>query len=100
MKIQTESIQFKADAKLVSRIENKLNKLDRLFDRIIEAHVKLKLENSGKVKDKIMEVHLKVPNQTLTSGATEKTFESALDQVEDSLKRQLIKYKERLRNHS
>ena len=77
-----------------------MSKLEKIFDRIIEAHVKLKLENSGQIKDKIMEIHLNVPGQVLSASASEKTFETALDQVVDSLKRQLIKYKERMRKHS
>ncbi len=100
MKIQTKAIQFKADTKLINRIDNKLNKLDRLFDRIIDAHVQLKLENSGQVKDKVLEARLNVPGEVIIASATSKTFETALDEVVDSLKRQLLKYKGRLRKRS
>lgn len=99
MKIQTQAIQFKADVKLVDRINVKLSKMERLFDRIIDATVNLKLENSGQVRDKVMEVQLNVPGNTLVATATDKTFESALDTVADSLKKQLIRYKDRLRTH-
>lgn len=97
MKVHTEAVQFKADAKLLDRIEQKLSKMDRYYDRIIDARVTLKLENSGQVKDKITEVRLNLPGNTLMASATHKTFESALDEVAGSLKRQLVKYKDRLR---
>ena len=100
MKVQTEAIQFKADAKLLNRIDLKLTKLEKLFDRIIGAHVKLKLENSGQVKDKVLEIKIDVPGQILVASAVDKSFESALDEVMDSLKRQLLKYKDRLRPRS
>lgn len=97
MKIQTQAIQFKADGKLIERIHSKLEKMERLFDRIINANVHMKLENSGQVRDKVMEIQLYVPGSTLVASATDKTFESALDSATASLKKQLIRYKDRLR---
>ena len=95
MKVYTEAVQFKADQKLVSLIQKKLNKLDRFYDRIIEARVTLKLENSGKVKDKVAEVQVKVPGETLFAKETAKKFEIAVDEVSEALRRQLIKHKSR-----
>ena len=100
MRVHTESVQFKADQKLLSFIEKKLSKMEQFFDRIIEARVVLKLENSGKVKDKVAELRLSVPGETLIAKDTNKTFEASVDAAAASLKRQLIKYKERLRKAS
>ena len=97
MRVHTESVQFKADQKLITFIEKKLTKMEQFFDRIIEARVVLKLENTGKVKDKIAEVRLSVPGETLIAKDSKKTFEASIDAASTSLKRQLIKYKERLR---
>ncbi|MEL7250110.1 MAG: ribosome-associated translation inhibitor RaiA [Bacteroidota bacterium] len=97
MKVYTEANHFSADQKLINVIERKLGKLDTFFDRIIEARVNLKLENSGQVKDKIVEVRLSVPGDVLVAKDTEPTFEAAIDKASDALKRQLIKYKEKLR---
>ncbi len=96
MKVHTEAVHFKADAKLLDFIQKKLDKMDRFFDQIIEARVVLKLENSGQVKDKIAEVKLKVPGELLIAKGTSKKFESAIDEVLPILKRKLIKYKEQL----
>ncbi len=101
MKVHTQSVHFSADQKLLAFIERKLSKLDQFFDRIVSAKVLLKLENSGKIKDKIAEVRLEIPGTILFVKETNKSFEASIDHAIDSLKRQLIKYKERLRakNH-
>ncbi len=98
MKVLTESVQFKADDKLINYIEKKLSKMDQFSDRIIEARVTLKLENSGQVRDKIAEVRLNVPGGLLIAKESSKTFESSVDSAASSIKRQLIKYKDQLRS--
>ncbi len=95
MKVYTESVQFKADRKLLDFIEKKLNKMDHYFDRIIDARVTLKLENAGQIKDKIAEVRLKVPGDVLVVKESQRTFEASIDEAVDVLKRQLIKFKEK-----
>lgn len=100
MKVQTESVSFKADQKLIDFIEQKLQKMDKYFDRIIEARVTLKLENSGQVKDKIAELSLSVPGDTLFVSESAKTFESSVDSAVATMRRQLLRYKDRLRRKS
>jgi putative sigma-54 modulation protein len=100
MKVHTESVQFKADQKLVNYVEKKLAKLDTFFDRIIGADVKLRLENSGQVRDKVAEVRLRVPGTTLFAKETNKTFEASIDLALDNLKRQLTKYKAKIRSRA
>ena len=100
MKVHTQSVHFSADAKLVDFIEKKLGKLDQFFDRIIDANVTLKLENSGQVKDKIAEISLSIPGSVLYVKEKNKTFEASIDSAASTLKRQLIRYKERLRERA
>lgn len=95
MRVQTEAIHFSADVRLLAAIETKIQKLEHFFDRIIEARVILKLENSGQVKDKIAEIKLHLPNGIIFIKETSKTFEAALDKAIVTLKRQLVKFKER-----
>ena len=97
MKVHTQSVHFSADQKLLAFIERKLSKLDQFFDRIVSAKVLLKLENSGLIRDKIAEVRLEIPGTILFVKETNKSFEASIDLAIDSLRRQLIKYKERLR---
>ncbi|MBK9013233.1 MAG: ribosome-associated translation inhibitor RaiA [Saprospiraceae bacterium] len=100
MKIHTESVQFKADQKLHEFIEKKMEKLTSHFDRIINVEVKLRLENSGQVKDKVAEIQLHVPGQNFFAKETTKTFEQSVDSAIDNLRRQLSKYKEKLKPHA
>ncbi|MEZ5042561.1 MAG: ribosome-associated translation inhibitor RaiA [Saprospiraceae bacterium] len=95
MKVYTESVQFKADQKLLDFIEKKVSKMDQFFDHIIDARVTLKLENTGQVRDKIAEIRLKVPGDVLVVKESQKTFEASIDEAVDVLKRQLIKFKEK-----
>lgn len=100
MKIHTEAVQFKADTKLHDFIEKKMEKLTTFFDRIINVEVKLRLENSGQVKDKVAEIQLNVPGQSLFAKETNKTFEQSIDSAVDNLRRQLSKYKEKMKEQS
>lgn len=100
MKVHIEAVQFKADEKLIEHIEQKMEKLDQFFDRIIDAKVILRLENAGQVRDKVVEGILNLPGHTLVVKETNKTFEAAVDKSADVLKRQLIKYKEKMRRTS
>lgn len=97
MRVHTEAVQFKADQKLINFIEKKMAKMETYFDRIIDAKVVLKLENSGQVRDKVAEVRLNVPGETLVVKESHKTFEGSIENATSSMKRQLIRYKEKLR---
>ncbi|PHN04037.1 ribosome hibernation-promoting factor, HPF/YfiA family [Flavilitoribacter nigricans] len=99
MKVHTEAVQFKADQKLINFIEKRLAKMEQYFDRIIEARVILKLENSGQIKDKVAEVSLSVPGDTIFVKETNKSFEASIDGAADALKRQLLKYKEKVKGY-
>ncbi len=95
MRVQTEAIHFSADSRLLAAIDAKIQKLELFFSSIIEAKVILKLENSGQIRDKIAEIKLHLPNGVIFIKETSKTFEAALDKAIVTLKRQLVKYKER-----
>jgi putative sigma-54 modulation protein len=95
MKVVTHAVHFDADQKLIDFIEKKLAKLQVFFDRIIGVDVFLKLENTGQVRDKIAEIKLNVPGAVLIVKEIAQTFEAAIDEAIDTLKRQLVKHKER-----
>ncbi len=100
MKVHTEAVQFKADKKLLDFIDKKMGKLDNFFDRIIDAEVKLRLENSGQVRDKVAEVRVHVPGQSLFAKEINKSFEQSIDTAVDNLRRQLTRYKEKIRPYN
>ena len=95
MKVHTEAVQFKADAKLLAYVEQKLNKLEHYFGRIIDAQVILKLENTGQVKDKVAEIKLNIPGVSLFSCETKKTFEASVAAGVENIRRQLKRQKSR-----
>jgi putative sigma-54 modulation protein len=95
MKIMTESIHFTADQKLLMFIENKLHKLERMYERIIDVHVILKLESHQSIKDKIVEVLIHVPGGNIFARVCSKSFETALELAVASLKKQTLKFKAR-----
>ena len=97
MKVHTEAIQFKADAKLLHYIEHKLSKLEHFFGRIIDAQVVLKLENTGQVKDKVAEIKLNIPGVSLFTCETKKTFEASVAAGVENIRRQLKRHKARQR---
>ena len=99
MEYNVQSVHFNADAKLIDFIEKKINKLETFHDKIISADVILKLENNGQVKDKIVEIKLNLPGTVLISKDNCKTFEEAVDLVCDALRKQIMKFKEKIREY-
>ncbi len=95
MKIKTQAVHFTADQKLIDFIDKKMTKLEQFYDRIQSGEAVLKLENSGQVKDKVAELRLNVPGTTLIAKDTQKTFEAAVDFASESLRRQLMRYKDK-----
>ncbi|MBK8623539.1 MAG: ribosome-associated translation inhibitor RaiA [Saprospiraceae bacterium] len=95
MLIDIQAVKFTADQKLKDFINEKVEKLNKFHHKIISAVVYLKLENSGQVKDKIVEIKMSIPGSTLLATATDKTFEAAIDDSVETLKRQLKKENEK-----
>lgn len=97
MKVNTQSVHFTADQKLIEFIERKLTKLEQFFDRIQKADVTLKLENSGQIKDKVAEIRISLPGTIVVVKETARTFEASVDLAMEVLKRQLVRHKEKVR---
>jgi putative sigma-54 modulation protein len=95
MLLDIQAIRFTADQKLRDFIEEKLEKLNKFHHKIISVVVFLKLENSGQIKDKIVEIKLNVPGSTLVANSKDKTFEAAVDDAVETLKRQIKRENEK-----
>lgn len=96
MNVQIQSVKFDADARLVSFIEQKIAKLDRFVERATSADVILKLDKDFEKGNKVATITLAVPGDELVAEAQCKTFEEAVDQSIDALKRQIEKRKDKL----
>ncbi len=97
MKLKIHSIHFDADQKLVDFIQEKVDKLDHFFDRIIDGEVYLRLDKASNNENKVAEIRLNVPGSNLFAKKQTKSFEESTDQAVEALRRQVKKHKEKLK---
>jgi len=97
MTVTINSVRFDASQKLIDHVNKKMNKLGQFFDGIIGAEVFLRLENVPDDENKVAEIKLLIPGNDLFVKRQSKTFEEATNKAVDTLKRQLTKYKEKLK---
>lgn len=99
MKVNTQSVNFTADRKLIDFIQKRMNKLDMFYDRVVSSDVFLKVENTSGKKNKIFEATVKVPGDRFVVKKVCKTFEEGADSAVSTLERQLIKHKQKIRSY-
>lgn len=97
MDVTIQSIKFDADKKLVDFIEKKIEKVEKFFDGIVGAEVFLRIEKTQDPENKKADIKLLIPGNDLFAEKTCKTFEEAVDQCIEALKRQVVKAKEKMR---
>ena len=98
MEIKIQSIHFDATEKLEAFIEKKIAKLEKTFEDIQKVELQLKVVKPATAMNKETSVTVTVPGNTLFVNKTCDTFEEGVDQCVDSMKVQLTKFKEKLRN--
>ena len=98
MEIKIQSIHFDATEKLEAFVEKKIAKLEKTFEDIQKVEVQLKLVKPATAVNKEVSLTVAVPGNTLFVEKTTDTFEESTDLCVDSMKVQLQKYKEKLRN--
>ncbi len=87
---------FSATPKLKDHVNARLSKLERYYNGITDAHVVLSRPSSGNFK-KSAEITVNVYRQSLTAQDRASTFEEAVDRCVLRLRRQVLKYKDKLR---
>lgn len=97
MKIKVQSIHFDADRKLINFIQQKVDKLELFYDRMVDGEVFLRLNNEG-VENKTVEIKLNLPGSQLFATEKARSFEAATDQATEALKNQLKKFKTKVKN--
>jgi putative sigma-54 modulation protein len=98
MKVFIQSVNFNADSGLLKFIEDKVQGLSKFHDKIIDAEVFLKVQNTSDKENKISEVKINIPGNEFMVKKETKSFEEGVSISVDSLKRQLKKSKEKLRD--
>lgn len=91
MDIQIHSIHFDADRDLLDFIKTKLNKLITFNDTIISADVFLRIEKNNERENKMVDIKVHVPGKELFAKRHSTSFEAAVDEVAEALRRQVLK---------
>jgi len=99
MNIQVNTVHFTADQKLTDFVTKKVTKLDTYFEGILSAEVILKVVKPEKAKNKIAEIKLSIPGTDyLFAEKQADSFEEAVDTAVDAIRRQLTKFKEKVKD--
>ncbi|MFI3269985.1 MAG: ribosome-associated translation inhibitor RaiA [Rikenellaceae bacterium] len=93
MDVKIQSVKFDADAKLLAFVEAKMTKLERFADRATGADVIMKLDKDHEKGNKVVTITLRVPGDELVAESRAKSFEEAIDEDIEALKRQLERVK-------
>ena len=96
MKLQMHSIHFDADSKLLNFIQQKVDKLETYYDRLIDGEVYLKVEKDEARENKEIEIKLNSPGNQFFSKERAKSFEAATDAAVEGLRRQVRKHKSKI----
>jgi ribosomal subunit interface protein len=98
MDIIVNAVHFTPDQKLVDFANKKLNKLGNFFDGVISAELILKVLKPETVENKIAEIKLSIPSTDyLFAKKQADSFEEAIDLAVDAIRRQLMKFKEKMK---
>ncbi|MBS9765932.1 MAG: ribosome-associated translation inhibitor RaiA [Flavobacteriaceae bacterium] len=97
MKAIVQSVNFNADQSLIEFAEQKVQKLEKFYDKIISVEIFLKVQQTSEKENKIVEIKINIPGDELMDKKDAKTFEEGISLAVDSLKRRLKKKKEKMR---
>lgn len=99
MKLQIHSIHFHASDQLTDFIQQKADKLETFYDRILDGEVFLRLDKGSHAREnKVVEIKLNIPGTTLFAKEIGTSFEAAADEAIEGLRRQLRKHKTKQRS--
>ena len=99
MNIQVKTVHFTADQKLIDFVNKKVSKLDTYFEGIIGIEVIMKVDKPETANNKIAEIKLSIPGYDyLFAEKQADSFEESLDLAIEAIRRQLTKFKEKLKD--
>ena len=94
LKIQTSNLD--EDGKISNYIIEQIEALGKKYSRINKCEANLKLMKNDKKMNCLVEVKLFVPGQSLIAIDNQQTFKLASKMVFDDLKKQLVRFKEKI----
>lgn len=95
MKVSVQSVNFNIDKDLMNFVEKKVESLEKFNDNILGAEVFLKVQKTKEKENKISDLRIMIPGNDVVVKKHSKTFEEGISIAVDSLKRQLLKRKEK-----
>lgn len=98
MKVSVHAVNFSVDRKLVDLIQERMDKLEKYYDKIVSSDVFLKVENTSDKENKFVEIIVNVPGDDFIVKKQCRTFEEAVDLTAESLERLLVKRKEKTKS--
>ena len=97
MTTKIQSVHFDADKKLLTFVQERVDRLTQYYDGILKSEVILKIDKSEHADNKIAEIKLHIPGNDLFAKKQCKSFEEAVDTSIDALKTQVKKHKEKIK---
>ena len=95
MEVKIQSLKFDASKQLIEFIEKKMSRLDRFAENPTGVDVVLRLEKDDEKGNKIAHVTLHVPGGDIQTEQRARSFEEAVDNALDVVKRQIEKRKDK-----
>ena len=99
MKVNVHAVNFTVDKKLVDFVQERLDKLEKFYDKVVSSDVFLKVEKTSEKENKIVEIKIHVPGDDFMVKKQCKTFEQAIELSAESLERLLLKRKEKINTY-
>lgn len=96
MEVLIQSLDADVSNNFKKEIRKKIQSAGRIFSRVISVDIKLFKENNDEQNDYCMEAKIIVPQNVLFAKERAESFKAALNNLLDSIKHQLVKYKEKL----
>ena len=100
MQVNTQTVNFNANGELMIFLQNRVNKLEHFYDKVISSDVYLKVQKTSGKENKIVEIKVNVPRDNFMVKKQCKSFEEAINSACSSLERRLIKRKQKQRLHT
>ncbi len=97
MKVNVHAVGFSVDKKLIDFTQQRLDKLEKFYDKIVSSDVFFKVEKTSEKENKVAELKIHVPGDDFMVKKQCKTFEEAVELAAESLERLLVKRKEKIR---
>ena len=95
MKVNVQAVNFNVKENLTDYLEKKFEKINQMYDKIVCTNVFFKLENSSEKNNKSIEVILEVPGDDIVVKKTGQSFEECIDLSVDTIKKLIVKKKEK-----